>query len=120
MLRSFHTGLSLSHAPRSCLSNTTRHLYIEIDGVCLYKAWPILTPSSLPFSFFHSLTLYTLWPSKQVGVSFFLPAVILLIFLRPLANDAAATTKWSMPRATKRRMGEEDEDDNNMIAYEVK
>ncbi|CDH48650.1 predicted protein [Lichtheimia corymbifera JMRC:FSU:9682] len=32
-------------------------------------------------------------------------------------NDAAAT-KWSMPRATKRRMGEEDEDDNNMIAYE--
>lgn len=44
--------------------------------------------------------------------------MILLIFLRPLANDAAAT-KWSMPRATKRRMGEEDEDDNNMIAYEV-
>lgn len=58
-------SLSLSHAPRSCLSNTTRHLYIEIDGVCLYKAWPILTPSSLPFlSFIHPLSQHHGFPNK--------------------------------------------------------
>lgn len=47
---------------------------------------------------------------------FYTTVITQLAFLRSLANDAAAT-KWSMPRATKRRISEEDD---NMIAYEVK
>lgn len=103
-----------SHAPRSCLQHHSSSFILKLTASVYIKLgrFSLLLPS-----FFFLYSLYTMAFQTSMYITLFYTTVITqLAFLRSLANDTAAT-KWSMPRATKRRISEEDD---NMIAYDVK